>query len=268
MKSEQEIVSELTNLIVKSIEKNLPEERFGILFSGGVDSTLIAFVAKKLGKKFTCYTTTLEEPGLKTGEDLEYSEKIAKKLGFDLKIVKLNLEEAESYIKKTVIITGKNDIVSVGVGATFVPACEQAQKDNIRIIFSGLGSEELFAGYERHEKAKDINKECLEGLKNIKERDLDRDEAIAKHYDLELKLPFLDKELIDYAIKIPGELKIKDGIKKFILRKAAISIGLPEEYAMRKKRAAQYGSRIDNAILKLTRKKGLKYKADYLKGLT
>lgn len=267
MESEQEIVSELTNLIVKSIEKILPEEKFGLLFSGGVDSTLIAFVAKKLGKNFMCYTTTLEEPGLKTGEDLEYSEKIAKELGFELKIVKLNLEEAEGYIKKTIQITGKNDIVSVGVGATFVPACEQAQKDGIKIIFSGLGSEEIFAGYERHEKAEDINKECLEGLKNIKEKDLDRDEAITKHYNLELKIPFLDQELIDYALKIPGELKIKDGIKKFILRKAAINIGLPEEYAMRKKRAAQYGSRIDNAILKLTRKKGLKYKKEYLQSL-
>ncbi|MDP2907184.1 MAG: asparagine synthase C-terminal domain-containing protein [Nanoarchaeota archaeon] len=267
MKSEQEMVSELSSLVVKSIEKNLPEERFGILFSGGVDSTLIAFVAKKLGKSFTCYTTALEEQGLKKSEDLEYAEKIAKHLGFELKTIKLSLENAEAYIKKTVIITGKNDIVSVGVGATLVPACEQAQKDKVKIIFSGLGSEELFAGYERHEKAKDVNKECLEGLKNIKERDLDRDEAIAKHYNLELKIPFLDKELIDYALKIPGELKIKDGIKKFILRKAAINIGLPEEYAMRKKRAAQYGSRIDNAILKLTKKKGLKYKKEYLESL-
>jgi len=267
MKSEEEIAQELSKLLVKSIEKSLPEEKFGILFSGGVDSTLIAFVAKKLGKKFTCYTTTLEEPGLKKGEDLEYSEKIAKHLGFELKVVKLNLKEAEGYIKKTIKITGKNDVVSVGVGATFIPACEQAQKDGIRIIFSGLGSEELFAGYERHEKAEDINKECQEGLKNIKARDLDRDEAIAKHYNLELRIPFLDKELIDYALKIPGELKIKEGIKKFILRKAAINIGLPEEYAMRKKRAAQYGSRMDNAILKLTKKKGIKYKADYLKSL-
>ncbi len=268
MESEEELSKQLAVLITKSIEKNLPEERFGILFSGGIDSTLIAFVAKKAGKSFTCYTTALEEPGLKKSEDLEYSEKIAKHLGFELKTIRLSLEKAEECIKKTISITGKNDVVSVGVGATFVPACEQAQKDKIRIIFSGLGSEELFAGYERHEKAKDVNKECLEGLKNIKARDLDRDEAIAKHYDLELRLPFLDKELIEYSLKIPGELKIKDGIKKFILRKAAISIGLPEEYAMRKKRAAQYGSRIDNAILKLTRKKGLKYKADYLKSLT
>ncbi len=267
MKSEQEIVSELTGFIARRIEKNLPEEKFGILFSGGVDSTLIAFVAKKLGKKFTCYTTTLEEPGLKTGEDLEYAEKIAKHLGFELKTIRLGLEEVEDYIKKTIDITKKRDVVSVGVGTTFVPACEQAQKDGIRIIFSGLGSEEIFAGYERHEKAEDINKECQEGLKNIKERDLDRDEAIAKHYSLELRLPFLDKELIDYSLKSPGERKIKEWIKKFRLRKSAIKIGRPEEYAMRKKRAAQYGSRIDNAILKLTKKKGLKYKADYLKGL-
>lgn len=267
MKTEQEIITELSNLIAKIIEKNVPEEKFGILFSGGIDSTLIAFIAKKFGKDFTCYTTALEEQGLKKAEDLEYAEKIAKKLGFKLRTIKLNLKEVEECLKKTIRITGKTDVITIGVGTTFVPACEQAKKDGIRIIFSGLGSEEIFAGYERHEKAKDINKECQEGLKNIKARDLDRDEAIAEYYDLELKLPFLDKEIVDYALKIPGEYKIKEGIKKFILRKSAMNLGLPEEYAMRKKRAAQYGSRIDNAILKLTKKSGLKYKADYLKSL-
>ncbi|MDP2908342.1 MAG: asparagine synthase C-terminal domain-containing protein [Nanoarchaeota archaeon] len=263
----EQIVKELSSLILRSIEKNIPEEKFGILFSGGVDSTLIAFTAKKLRKNFICYTTALEEPGLKKAEDLEYAEKIAKDLGFELKTIRLNLEEVEEYLKKTINITGKTDVVTIGVGTTFLPACEQAKKDGIRIIFSGLGSEEIFAGYERHEKAEDINKECVAGLKNIKERDLDRDEAIAKHNGLELRLPFLEKELVDYALKIPGKYKIKDGIKKWILRKTAIQLGLPEEYAMRKKRAAQYGSRIDNAILKLTKKHGLKYKADYLRSL-
>lgn len=263
----EQIVKELSNLILRSVEKNLPEEKFGILFSGGIDSTLIAFIAKKLKKRFTCYTTALEEPGLKRAEDLEYAEKIAKSLGFELKTIKLRLKDVEAYLRKTMKITGKTDVVTIGVGATFLPACEQAKKDGIKIIFSGLGSEEIFAGYERHEKAEDINKECVEGLKSIKERDLDRDEAIAKHNGLELRLPFLDEELVHCALRIPGKYKIKDGIKKWVLRKAAIQIGVPEEYAMRKKRAAQYGSRIDNAILKLTKKHGFKYKADYLKSL-
>lgn len=267
MKTEQETTTELSKLIVRSIEKNLPEEKFGVLFSGGIDSTLIAFVAKKLGKEFICYTVALEEQGLKKAEDLEYAEKIAKELIFELKVIKLNLKEVEEHVKETIKITGKTDVVTIGVGTTFLPACEQAKKEGIKTVFSGLGSEEIFAGYERHEKAKDVNEECIAGLRNIKERDLDRDEAIAKHFGLELKLPFLDKELVDYALKIPGEYKIKNGIKKFILREAAIEIGIPESYAMRKKRAAQYGSRIDSAILKLARKHGFKYKADYLKNL-
>jgi len=267
MKTEQEIITELSSLILRSIEKNLPKEKFGILFSGGIDSTLIAFIAKKLKKDFICYTTALEEPGLKKAEDLEYSEKISKELGFKLKIIKLSLKEVEEYLKKTIKVTEKTDVVTIGVGTTFLPACEQAKKDKIKTIFSGLGSEEIFAGYERHEKAKDVNKECLIGLKNIKKRDLDRDEAIVKHFGLKLKLPFLSKELVGYSLKIPGEYKIKDGIKKLVLRKAAIQIGIPKKYAMRKKRAAQYGSRIDNAILKLTKKHGFNYKADYLRSL-
>ena len=264
---EQEILIKLKDLIIGSIEKNVHGKKFGILFSGGIDSTLIAFTAKKLGKNFTCYTTALEEKGLKKSEDLEYAEMISKGLGFELKTIKLGLKEVEEYLKKVIKITGKTDVVTVGVGATFLPACEQAKKDGIKIIFSGLGSEEIFAGYERHEKADDINKECMAGLKNIKERDLDRDQAITDYCGLELKLPFLDKELVDYALKIPGDYKIKEGVKKLVLRKTAILMGLPEEYAMRKKRSAQYGSRIDSAILKLAKKNGFKYKADYLKSL-
>ena len=267
MKTEQEITTELAELLAKTIEKNLPKNKFGILFSGGVDSTLIAFIAKKLKKDFICYTTALEEPGLKKSEDLEYAEEIAKNLKFKLKTIKLSLEDTEKYIKKTINITGKRDVVTVGVGTTFTPACEQAKKDNIKVLLSGLGSEEIFAGYERHKKAKDINKECIQGLADIQKRDLERDEAIMKHYGLSIKIPFLDKELVNYALKIPGEYKIKDDIAKFILRKAAIRLGLENKYAMRKKRAAQYGSRIDSAISKLAKKNGLKYKADYLKNL-
>ena len=82
-----------------------------------------------------------------------------------------------------------------------------------------------------------------------------------------MKLPFLDRDLIKYAMKVPAGLKIKENIKKYILREVAINLGLPDVFAFRKKKAAQYGSRFDKAIYKNQRKNGFKYKSNYIESL-
>ena len=262
-KEHKEILKQLKELVVNSIKKNIPEEKFGILFSGGVDSTLIAQVCKKNKANFICYTAALKEKGLKQAEDLTYAKKAAKKLDLKLKIKTINLNETEKYIKKILKILKEPNVVKVGVALPFYIAFEMAKKNKINIMFSGLGSEELFAGYERHTKAKDVNKECFNGLLNMYERDLTRDLAIAKAQNIDLRVPFLDEKLIDYALKIPVEFKLSVGQNKLILREVAEQLGL-KEFAWRKKRAAQYGSRFDKAIEKLAKRNGFKYKKDYL----
>lgn len=261
IKDKNEILDLLTKELVYSVEKNLPKERFGILFSGGVDSTLIAFICKKLKKDFTCYSV-----GLKDSEDLTAAKKAAKTLGLKLKYKQLTLEEAEIIIKKTVKILGKDltNVVNVGVGSVEVACFELAKKDKTKYFYGGLGSEEIFAGYLRHETSKDINKECFSGLKNMWNRDLLRDIAIAKKYKINLATPFLEKDLIKFALKIPSEFKIKDNIKKYILREAALKLGLKKEFSFRKKKAAQYGSNFDKAIQKLAKQNNFKYKKEYL----
>jgi asparagine synthase (glutamine-hydrolysing) len=140
------------------------------------------------------------------------------------------------------------------------------------VVFSGLGAEEIFAGYERHigydkKDYSHVQEECWKGLLSMYQRDFLRDFSIAKKYKAELRTPFLDLELIKEAMKIPAELKINKECKKLILREAAEDMGLGEEYSWRKKLAAQYGARTTKAIQKLARKAGFKYKKDYLKSL-
>jgi asparagine synthase (glutamine-hydrolysing) len=141
---------------------------------------------------------------------------------------------------------------------------QKASEDGIEIVFSGLGTEELYAGYQRHGNAIDINEECRKGLENINERDIERDEALAKYFNLKLAVPFLDKKLIEYSLTIPGEEKIKDGYKKYILRQIAENLGVPKEYAWRKKLAVQYGSGIDKELERLAKSKGFKFKSEYV----
>ena len=95
-------------------------------------------------------------------------------------------------------------------------------------------------------------------------RDLLRDFKIAKYLGLELKTPYMDLEVIKTAMNINPMYKIDKINKKIILREIAEDFGLDAEFAWRKKKAAQYGSKFDRAILKLAKKHGFKFKADYL----
>jgi len=256
----------LKNSIIDSIKQRIPNKKFGIAFSGGVDSSLIALICKKLKANFICYCV-----GLKNSEDLAYAKKTAKKLKLNLKTKQLNLKEAKKIIKQTAKILSKqknqNLAVNIGVGSVLYSVIKLAKKDKINLLFSGLGSEEIFAGYQRHKESKNINKECWKGLKNMWKRDLIRDYTISNELKIKLATPFLDREVIKTAMQISVKQKLTKTQNKIILREIARELGLPKEIAQRKKRAAQYGSRFDKAIAKLTKKSGFIFKKDYLKSL-
>jgi diphthine-ammonia ligase len=82
-----ELKAEVLTLLRASIRRRIPrDEKFGVLFSGGVDSTLIAYLCKELDADFICYTVAVDEPEMKEAEDLGYAERIAADLGLPLKI--------------------------------------------------------------------------------------------------------------------------------------------------------------------------------------
>lgn len=250
-KSFELIKEDLKRLLIRAIKKRLPNERFGILFSGGLDSSLIAAICNEFGADFVCYTV-----GFDKAEDLSYAKSVADKLGLKLKLKKMNLPLIENYIKKVVPLIEDTNVVKVSIGLVMYAV---AQIIDCKIAFSGLGSEELFAGYQRHRCA-DVNKACLEGLLTMYKRDTYRDNVIAEHNNLVLRTPFLDKQLIEYALRIPAEYKLSQQ-DKLILRSIAKDYDIPQ----RKKRAAQYGSRFDKAIEKLAKIHGYKYKSCYVK---
>lgn len=248
-------------LFLDAVKKRVPKAKIGILFSGGIDSTIIAKALQDLNVPFTCYTAGFKEDNTKEPDDVIAAKKVAKDLNLDLNVKYIQREKVTEYIKKIVPLIEDSNVVKVGVALPFYVACEQAKKDGVRVIFSGLGSEEIFAGYQRHKESSDINKECISGLRMMYERDLYRDDVVTMNNNIELRLPFLDKALVDYAVKIPSKYKIKDNKEKIILRDIAKEIGVPKYVCDRKKKAAQYGSRFDSAIKKLA---GKKLKATYL----
>jgi asparagine synthase (glutamine-hydrolysing) len=274
-RAKREVAEAIANAIKKRIDMRgslrdshvMPPQKFGIMFSGGVDSSLIAFVAKKLNCNFTCYTI-----GIDGSDDIEWAKKAADEYKFNFKYRILSLDELEIVLKNVVKILNDAEIVKASVGSVLYAAGKLALADNNSILFGGIGSEEIFAGYKRHEEAlqngyEALHKECWSGLKRMWQRDLTRDFAIAKALGLDLRAPFLDKELVKAAMNVHPMLKLDKNNKKIILREAAELIGLKKEFAWRKKQAAQYGSNFVNGIDKLAKRKGFKMKKDYLQSL-
>src|SRR3989338_8935729 len=241
---------------------------YGILFSGVVDSSTLALISKQLGRKFTCYSV-----GTENSQDLESAQRVAEECGFELEYMILSLDELEESIKKTLKILKNPDIVWASVGSVVNAACSLAIENGDRLLMGGLGSEEIFAGYKRHEDSLNagnfeaLHKECWTGLKNMWQRDLLRDCRIASSLGVRLLTPYLDIDLINSSMKIHPMYKMSYEDKKIILREAAEEIGLKKEFAWRQKKAAQYGSNFVRGMDKLARRAGFEFKKDYLKGL-
>jgi len=266
--NKEKIAKTVSKLLRDAVIKRIPERKFGLLFSGGIDSTYIAYILKKEGYNFTCYTTAYGDKEIKESEDLIMARKISKEYGLKLKEVILKREDMIEQANLIGEIIESYDTVKIEVGLTFFEACKVAKKDGCKVIFSGLGSEEIFAGYNRHKLSDNINKECLKGLKELYQRDLYRDDVITMFNGLELRLPYLDKNLVEYSLRIPSIHKIDKDMTKIILRESAKIDGLLDFVYMRKKKAAQYGSNISKAIKKISKEKGFVYKKEYLSKLS
>lgn len=267
----KDIILKLENMIMDAVKKRAPGQKFGILFSGGIDSTVIAFICKKLGLTPTLYTASFEDGVVEKSKDSIWSKKIAKYLGFELKEFQVSSDMFECDIGELIRIIESNDVIKVGVSFPFYYATKLAQSDGIKVIFSGLGSEEVFAGYQRHLEVLnndgDVNVECRQGLLDLFDRDLYRDNLVCMSNGVEIRLPFLDFDLVKFGLTIPASYKINNDQKKIILREVALSMGLDEEFVWRKKLGAQYGSNFDKAISKIAKKNGFKFKKDYLNSL-
>lgn len=252
------ITDELSRLLTDIISKI--EGKIGIAFSGGVDSSLIALFCSKLNKRFMLYSV-----GLENSKDVKQAIEIASKMKWPLKYKILDLNEAEQVIKEVIKLVPL-DTVNVGVGSVVYSILEMAKEDKFDLVLNGLGSEELFAGYERHRlrlKDNKVHEECWNGLKSLWGRDLIRETNIARHFDIKVEYPFLNLDLVKFAMQIDPKLKIDEKTNKIILRETAFNLGLGE-FAFRKKIAAQYGSGFDKALGKIAKQHGFKFKKDFL----
>ena len=116
--------------------------------------------------------------------------------------------------------------------------------DYVTVVLTGEGADELFTGYHymKHYPTEALNKEARRCIGNLHNINLQRADRMGMYFSLELRVPFLDVEMVDLSMKIPPELKIReseyvgDKIEKWILRKAFEGTGyLPDDILWRYK---------------------------------
>ena len=253
--------AKLLGLIEKAVQKNLSKGRTGLLFSGGLDSVIIALVLKRVGIKFTCFFSYLR--GIGEPKDLAFAKKAAKALGLKLETSSITLEQLPSLLQETCSTISSTGPVQVGVALPLMLACKSAKKAGVKTVFTGMGADELFCGYAKFKESKRPTALSKKLLKSLYQNDLPRDKAIAKKFGLFLKTPYLASTIQKFALALPKSQKLSSSQNKIILRKLALFLNLCPELAQRKKLAAQYGSNFDKAIEKLARKAG-KSKSSYL----
>ena len=256
-----EIAEEISERFVEAVRKRIPEGDLALLFSGGVDSTMVAAALQQLGREFTAYTAGIQHGNVNAPRDIEWAEEIAEEMDIELRSHMSDLEEVEQVLQETTEWISSTSVVKNGVALPFHLALNGDEK----VVLSGLGSEQLYAGYHRQQGY--LNRECLSGLRGIYEQDLYRDNVVSFRNGYELRVPFLDHDLVKHALTIPAEYKQKEGYRKYVLRKAAEKLGVPEKVAWRKKTAAQYGSNFDKAIDRISRDQGFESKQEYLNSM-
>jgi diphthine-ammonia ligase len=256
----EDAAEEVREKFLDAVEKRVPEGDVGLLFSGGLDSTLVAAALQELGKEFTAYTAGIQHGNVSAPRDYEKAEEVADEMGFELERYEADLEEVEEAIPEIVDWLSTTNVVKLGVALPFHFSLNQAGDE--QVCFTGFGSEQLYAGYARQQGY--LNRECLSDLRSIFHIDLYRDNVVSFRNGRELRVPFLDEDLIEHALSIPSELKRTDEYRKYVLRKTAEKMGVPEDVVWRKKVAAQYGSNFDKAISRISSKKGFPQKQEYV----
>jgi asparagine synthase (glutamine-hydrolysing) len=228
-KDEQYLFGALREQFAAAVNRNRGE---GALFSGGLDSALVAACSG------ACKAVSVHLGSY--GEDRRYAERVAAFLGLDHCPVTVTVEEALAALPEVVQILKSFD-PALPNDVTVYLGLRRAREMGIKDMMTGDGSDELFAGYEFMQKIPDLEK-YLTQMHAAMEFSSN---AIGEALGIEIRQPFLDRAFVDFSHGIDLDLKIgeEQGERwgKWILRKAFEGV-LPREILWQGKRSLEYGS--------------------------
>ena len=220
----------------ESVGRNLAD---GILLSGGLDTSILAYLASKRAK-LKAFTAALQNA---PAPDIEYAKLVANRFGLKHLIHRFDEGELHDAIRVVVKAMDSFDPMEIRNDVTVYIGLKCAKEDSINTVMTGDGCDELFAGYNfLFELDKERLSSELQKLWSIMSFSSIR---LADVLGMEVRVPYLDSEFKKFAMKLQPDLKVRnEGGQtwgKWILRKAFENL-LPKEIVWRAKTPIESGS--------------------------
>ena len=269
--SVEDATMKLQTLLQRSIRERVSGLKdIAVAFSGGLDSSLIAFLAKQTGVNVHLVFVSLADR-----PEIEYAKKAADALKLRVHVKLYDERDVERVLPKVLWLIEEADPVKASIGVPFYWSAENAAKMGLKVMLAGQGADELFGGYTRYltacsrqgkERAREM---IIKDILKMHEANFERDSKICGYHNVELRLPFAMYQMAELAMNLPLELKIESTCntnRKLVLRRVAKSVGLPEFIAKKPKKAMQYATGVSKTLKKLAKRKGLSMR-EYVKNV-
>ena len=244
--NEEETLDKVRELFTKAVDKRLMSERpVCSLLSGGLDSSLVSALA---ARKYKPYTFETYAVGITGSPDLVYARKVADHIKSKHTNIELSKEDFLDAIEETIYITETFDTTTVRASVgNYLVSKYIRENSECKVVYNGDYSDEVAGGYLyfRNAPSKDeFHKECLRLLQEIHYFDCLRSDRTVSSQGLESRVPFADKDFIEYYLKIPPKYRMydEDRMEKYLIRKAFDGEGLlPDVILWRPKEAFSDG---------------------------
>ncbi|MDH5482509.1 MAG: asparagine synthetase B [Candidatus Bathyarchaeota archaeon] len=265
----QAAAKELQTLLQQSINMRISGlKEVAVAFSGGLDSSVIAILAKKTRADVHLIHVSLEgQP--ETGQ----AKIAANELKLPLHVCLFEEDDVKSTLPEVLRLIEEPDLVKLSVGIPFYWTAKKAAEMGLKVMLAGQGADELFGGYRRYIDTyllyggEEARKKMFEDTSSLYETNLERDLKICDFHNVELRLPFATYKMAKFAIDLPIKVKIEpkhDCLRKLVLRQVAENLGLPKLTVKKPKKAIQYATGVNNALQRLVKKQGMSLK-EYFK---
>ena len=221
---------------------------YGVLLSGGLDSSIISAIAQKYAAKRVedggqtgAWWPRLHSfaVGLKGAPDLEKARCVAEHIGTVHHEINYTIQEGLDAIRDVIYFTETYDVTTVRASTPMYLLARVIKSMGIKMVLSGEGADEIFGGYLYFHKAPStqaFHEETVRKLSKLHWYDCLRANKSLSAWGVEGRVPFLDRDFLDIAMRINPQAKMCPGdvMEKKILRKAFADM-LPEEIAWRQK---------------------------------
>ena len=243
--SADDIQKALEDAVRRQLMSDVP---YGVLLSGGLDSSVISAIAQKYAphrieddSRSPAYWPRLHSfaVGLKGAPDLEKARMVAEHIGTVHHEINYTIQEGLDAIRDVIYYTETYDVTTVRASTPMYLLARVIKSMGIKMVLSGEGADEIFGGYLYFHKAptaEEFHDETVRKLGKLHLYDCLRANKSLSAWGVEGRVPFLDKEFLDVAMRLNPAAKMCPGreIEKRIVREAFVSM-LPEAVAWRQK---------------------------------